>query len=165
VQRTDLNPLEEASGYQALIEEYDHSQDEVAKFVGKSRTHVTNTLRLLRLSDAVKAYINSGQLTAGHARMLVGQPNADALADDIVKRGLSVRQVEAMARKDGKAQARAVKGKTRGKDADTAALERRVSDQLGLNVSIDHKGEGGVLHIAYKDLEQLEDVLRRLEGK
>ena len=168
VQRSDLNPLEEAGGYQALIDQYNRSQDDVAKFVGKSRSHVTNTLRLLRLSDTVKAYIRSGELSAGHARMLVGQPNADELADDIVKRGLNVRQVEALARKDGRAQARGVKGKARpqaGKDADTAALERRVSDALGLNVSIDHKGEGGVLHLEYKDLEQLEDVLRRLERK
>ena len=88
------------------------------------------------------------------------------MRDDIVKRGLNVRQVEALARKDGSAQARAVKGKSpRGKDADTVALERRVSDALGLNVSIDHRGKGGVLHIEYKDLEQLEDVLRRLERK
>ncbi len=156
------------AGYQALIDQYNHSHDDVAKIVGKSRSHVTNTLRLLRLSDTVKAYIRSGELSAGHARMLVGQPNADELADDIVKRGLNVRQVEALARKDGRAQARGVKGKARpqaGKDADTAALERRVSDALGLNVSIDHRGEGGVLHLEYKDLEQLEDVLRRLERK
>jgi ParB family chromosome partitioning protein len=166
VQRTDLNPLEEAAGYLALIDQYNHSQDEVAKFVGKSRSHVTNTLRLLKLSDAVKAYIHSGELTAGHARMLVGQPNAEQLAREIIERGLNVRQVERMARADGRAQARAVKGQTRGraaKDADTVALERRVSDALGLNVTVDHKGEGGVLHIAYKDLDQLEEVLRRLE--
>ena len=163
VQRTDLNPLEEAGGYERLVNEFGHSHDDIAKMVGKSRVHVTNTLRLLKLSDAVKAYINSGELSAGHARMLVGQPNAEELAHDIVKRGLNVRQVEAMARKDGRAQARGVKGKPRGKDADTMALERRVSDALGLNVSISHKGEGGVLHIEYGDLEQLEEVLRRLE--
>ena len=95
VQRTDLNPLEEAGGYERLVSEFGHSHDDIAKMVGKSRVHVTNTLRLLKLSDAVKAYINSGELTAGHARMLVGQPNAEELADDIVKRGLNVRQVEA----------------------------------------------------------------------
>ena len=106
VQRSDLNPLEEAGGYERLVSEFGHSHDDIAKMVGKSRVHVTNTLRLLRLSDAVKAYINSGELSAGHARMLVGQPNAEELADDIVKRGLNVRQVEALARKDGRAQAR-----------------------------------------------------------
>jgi len=166
VQRADLNPLEEAMGYQSLIDEYKHSQNDVAQFVGKSRSHVANTLRLLQLSDQVKAYINSGQLTAGHARMLVGQPNADELARDIVNRGLNVRQVEDIARKSDRGQAKAAKKKSRGgKDADTMALERRVSDALGLNVTIDHKGKGGVLRVEYKELEQLETVLRKLERK
>ena len=102
----DLNPLEEASGYQSLANEFNHSQDDIAKIVGKSRSHVANTLRLLKLPERVKAYINSGKLTAGHARMLVGQPNAEELADQIVDRGLNVRQVEAMARKSGRGQAR-----------------------------------------------------------
>ena len=104
----DLNPLEEASGYQSLANEFNHSQDDIAKIVGKSRSHIANTLRLLNLPERVKAYINSGKLTAGHARMLVGQPNAEELADQIVKQGLNVRQVEAMARKSGRSQARAV---------------------------------------------------------
>jgi ParB family chromosome partitioning protein len=164
VQRTDLNALEEAMGYQALIDEYRHNQNDVAKFVGKSRSHITNTLRLLQLSEPVRALIHSGQLSAGHARMLVGQPNAEEIARDIVKRGLNVRQVEAIARKEGRAQGQGVKSKKRAvKDADTEALERKVSDALGLNVSIDHKGKGGVLRVEYGDLEQLEDVLRRLE--
>ena len=163
VQRADLNPLEEAMGYQSLIDQYKHSQADVAQFVGKSRPHIANTLRLLQLPDSVKALINTGQLTAGHARALVGQPNAEELARDIVNRGLNVRQVEALTQpKDGKPQARAGKGKSR-KDADTMALERRISDALGLNVTIEHRGKGGVVHIAYGDLEQMEDVLRRLE--
>src|SRR5712692_7858927 len=99
VQRTDLNPLEEANGYQALASEFNHSQDDIAKIVGKSRSHVANTLRLLKLSDVIKGYIHSGKLTAGHARALVGQPNAEELADQIVNRGLNVRQVETLARK------------------------------------------------------------------
>ena len=102
VQRSDLNPLEEATGYQSLANEFNHSQDDIAKIVGKSRSHVANTLRLLNLPERVKAYINSGKLTAGHARMLVGQPNAEELADQIVNQGLNVRQVEAMARKSGR---------------------------------------------------------------
>jgi ParB family chromosome partitioning protein len=165
VQRSDLNALEEAMGYQALIDEFAHTQEELSKIVGKSRAHVTNTLRLLKLSEPIKAYIRSGELSAGHARMLVGQPNAEEIARDIITRGLNVRQVEALARRDGRAQARAVKGQgpRPHKDADTMALERRVSDALGLNVTVDHKGDGGVLHIEYSDLEQLEDVLRRLE--
>jgi len=166
VQRTDLNPLEEASGYASLAEEFNYSQDEIAKIVGKSRPHVANTLRLLKLSDAVKAYINAGQLSAGHARLLVGQPNAEEFAEMIVKRGLNVRQVEEMARADGKRQARYVrKTGLNGPDPDTAALEKRVSDVLGLTVRVAHRADGqGVLSIRYRSLDQLEDVLRRLES-
>jgi ParB family chromosome partitioning protein len=164
VQRTDLNPLEEAGGYESLASQYHHSHDDIAKIVGKSRTHVTNTLRLLKLSEPIKAFIRAGKLSAGHARMLIGQPNADELAVEIVDRGLNVRQVEAIARKSGKEQARDVKGKRRArKDADTVALEKRLSDALGLQVSVDHRGKWGVLHIHYRDLEQLQEVLRRLE--
>jgi ParB family chromosome partitioning protein len=152
-------------GYQSLANEFNHSAEEIAKIVGKSRSHVANTMRLLKLSDTVKAFINSGKLTAGHARTLIGQPNADALAEEIVNRGLNVRQVEAMARKSGKEQANELKPKRRtGKDADTAALEKRLSDMLGLQVSVDHRADGGILQIHYRNLEQLEDVLRRLES-
>ena len=165
VQRTDLNPLEEAAGYQSLMNEFDHSQDDVAKIVGKSRSHVANTLRLLKLSEPVKAYVRSGKLSAGHARMLVGQPNAEEFAEMIVARGLNVRQVEELARADGKKQARDLRPpRGSGKDADTVALEKRVSDALGLQVSVDHRGSGGVLHIHYRDVDQLDDVVRRLEG-
>jgi len=165
VQRSDLNPLEEAGGYQSLIEEFHHTHDDVAKIVGKSRVHITNTLRLLKLSEPIKAYIQAGKLTAGHARMLVGQPNAEALAHDIVARGLNVRQVEALARASGAKGAKGSKsGRRSGKDADTVALEKRLSDVLGLTVSVDHRGKGGVLHIHYSDLDQLDDVLRRLES-
>jgi ParB family chromosome partitioning protein len=167
VQRTDLNALEEANGYHALGEEFSYSQDEIAKIVGKSRPHVSNTLRLLKLSDAVKAYINSGQLTAGHARLLVGQPNAEEFAELIVKRGLNVRQVEEMARRDGKKQARYVrKTGLMGPDPDTVALEKRLTDALGLTVRILHRADGqGVLSIRYRNVEQLDDVTRRLESE
>jgi ParB family chromosome partitioning protein len=166
VQRADLNPLEEAAGYLALMEEFDHDQEDVAKIVGKSRSHVANTVRLMKLSEPVKAYVRSGKLTAGHARMLVGQPNAEELAEMIVARGLNVRQVEKLAREDGKKQVRELKPPRRtGKDADTVALEKRVSDALGLQVSVDHRGSWGILQIHYRDLDQLDDVLRRLEGK
>ncbi|HEX3859092.1 MAG TPA: ParB/RepB/Spo0J family partition protein, partial [Pseudolabrys sp.] len=165
VQRADLNAIEEAGGYLALMEEFNHSQDAVAQIVGKSRSHVANTLRLLKLSEPVKAYVLSGQLSAGHARQLVGQPNALEIAEDIVKRGLNVRQVEQIARKDGRAQARDVAGTSKAKDADTKALEKRLSDVLGLTVSVDHKGKGGTLHIQYRDLDQLDAVLRKLERK
>jgi ParB family chromosome partitioning protein len=165
VQRADLNPIEEATGYQALIDEFNHSQDDVAQFIGKSRSHVANTLRLLKLSEPVRALVLSGQLSAGHARQLVGQPNALELAKDIIKRGLNVRQVEQAARKDGRTQARDVAGHARGKDADTKALERRLSDALGLDVSVDHRAKGGTLHIKYKDLDQLDGVLKKLDRR
>ena len=162
VQRTDLNPLEEATGYQVLAAEFNHSHDDIAKVVGKSRSHVANTLRLLKLPDAVKAYINSGKLTAGHARALINQPDPEFAAREIVEKGLNVRQVEALtqaapASQKAKARARVMK------DADTKALEKRLSDTLGLSVSIDHRGKGGVLRVRYRTLDQLDDVIRRLE--
>jgi len=164
VQRADLNPLEEAAGYQALIDEFRHNQDAIATLVGKSRSHVANTLRLLKLSEPIKAHIRSGKLSAGHARMLVGQPNAEELAEKIVAQGLNVRQVEALAREEGESHRK--KAKPRAvKDADTVALEKRLSDALGLQVSVDHRGDGGTLHIHYRDLEQLDEVLRRLEAR
>jgi ParB family chromosome partitioning protein len=166
VQRTDLNPLEEAGGYQALASEYTHSHEDIAKIVGKSRSHVTNTLRLLKLPEAVKAYINAGKITAGAARMLIGADDPEAMAREIVDRGLNVRQVEALAKERAKgpsASGKAVK-KRAMKNADTIALERRVSDALGLAVTIDHRSKGGVLQVHYRTLDQLDDVLRRLES-
>ena len=171
VQRADLNPIEEAAGYLALMEEFKHSQDDVAQIVGKSRSHVANLLRLLKLSEPVKALVQSGELSAGHARQLIGQPNAHEIALDIIKRGLSVRQIEQEMRKDGASQVRDLKneakdrnlGYTSGaKDADTRALEKRLSDALGLEVSVDHRGEGGTLMIKYKNLDQLDEVIRKL---
>src|SRR6516164_5697136 len=169
VQRADLNPLEEAEGYRALIEEFGNSQDEIAKIVGKSRSHVANTLRLLKLPEAIKSYIHAGKLFAGHARMLIGQPDAERLAEEIVARGLNVRQVESLARETAERG-----GKTRGarpgrrgaaKNANLVALEKRISDALGLVVSIDEGKRGGVLTIRYRSLDQLDNVLRRLEKR
>jgi ParB family transcriptional regulator, chromosome partitioning protein len=168
VQRTDLNPLEEAEGYRALMEEFGNSQDEIAKIVGKSRSHVANTLRLLKLPDTVKYHIHNGALSAGHARMLVGQPNAHELAEEIIARGLNVRQVEALARETGRKGATSHRRDPRGrgdKSTDTMALEKRLSDALGLVVSIDHRGERGVMSIRYRSVDQLDDVVRRLEAK
>jgi ParB family chromosome partitioning protein len=166
VQRTDLNALEEAAGYQSLVDEFGYSQDNIAKTVGKSRSHVANTLRLLKLPEPVKAHIHAGRLSAGHARMLIGQDNAAELAEEIVARGLNVRQVEALAQQRAAQAGKPSPRRPRGgaaKDADTLALEKRVSDALGLAVSIDHRGTHGVLHVRYRSLDQLEDVLRRLE--
>jgi len=168
VQRADLNPLEEAEGYRALIEEFGNSQDEIAKIVGKSRSHVANTLRLLKLPETIKSYIHAGKLFAGHARMLIGQPDAERLAEEIIAHGLNVRQVESLAReaaeRGGKSRgARAVR--RAGKNANLVALEKRISDALGLAVSINEAKRGGVLTIRYRSLDQLDDVLRRLEKR
>ena len=162
VQRTDLNPLEEAGGYQALASEYGHSHEDIAKIVGKSRSHVTNTLRLLKLPEPVKAYIHAGKISAGAARMLIGAADPEEMAREIVDRGLNVRQVEALAKDRAPGSGKAVK-KRAVKNADTIALERRVSNTLGLTVTLDHRSKGGVLHIHYRSLDQLEEVLRRLE--
>ncbi len=168
VQRTDLNPLEEAEGYRALTEEHGNSQEEIARIVGKSRSYVANTLRLLKLPDAVKAHIHSGKLDAGHARMLIGAPDAEALAEEIVARGLNVRQVEALtrARKNGKehGNGHASRAST-AKSPDTLMLEKRLSDALGLTVSIEERRRGGILSIHYRNLDQLDEVTRRLERR
>jgi len=166
VQRTDLNALEEAMGYQSLADEYRHSQDAIAKIVGKSRSHVANTLRLLKLPEPVKAYIAAGKISAGHARMLIGQPDPERIARDIVERGLNVRQVEALAQERAEARGRKLKTHKRtAKDPNTLALEKRLSDTLGLAVKIEHRGEGGVIDIRYRSLDQLDDVVRRLESR
>jgi len=162
VQRADLNPLEEAGGYQALANEYKHSHEDIAKIVGKSRSHVTNTLRLLKLSEPIKAYINAGKITAGAARMLIGAPDPEAMAREIVERGLNVRQVEALAKERANGPDKSVK-KRAAKNADTVALERRLSNALGLTVTVDHRSKGGALHIQYRSLDQLDEVVRRLE--
>jgi len=168
VQRTDLNAIEEASGYQALINDFKHSHDEIAKTVGKSRVHITNTLRLLRLPEKVQSLVRSGKVSAGHARVLIGRPDAEELAQKIVEMGLSVRQVEEWGRagkENGKAPLPSA-AKSRGdKDADTVALERRVTNTLGLEVTVDHRGEAGVVHVRYRSLDQLDEIVRRLESK
>jgi ParB family chromosome partitioning protein len=162
VQRSDLNPLEEAGGYQALASDYGHSHDEIARIVGKSRSHVTNTLRLLKLPEPVKAYIHAGKITAGAARMLIGASDPEEMAREIVDRGLNVRQVEALAKDRASGKGRAAKTRAM-KSADTLALERRISDALGLAVVIDHRGEAGVVRIHYSNLDQLDGVVRRLQ--
>ncbi|NIA71691.1 ParB/RepB/Spo0J family partition protein [Pelagibius litoralis] len=168
VQRQDLTPIEEAEGYRRLLEEFQHTQDDLAKVVGKSRSHVANTMRLLSLPEAVKAMVMEGKLSAGHARTLVGCESPEDLAAEIVSKGLNVRQAERLVQ-EAKAGARS---KTRtgssaspgevAKDSDTIALERDLTALLGLKVSIKFHGDGGSLTIHYKTLEQLDDVLHRL---
>jgi ParB family chromosome partitioning protein len=163
VQRTDLNPLEEAAGYQSLAMQYGHSQEVLAKIVGKSRSHVSNTMRLLKLPDAVKAYIEAGQISAGAARMLIGVDDPERMAREIIERGLNVRQVEALAKERARAPRSRSKSRRDAKSADTLALERRLTDALGLTVTFAERGAAGVLQIHYRSLDQLDEVLRRLE--
>ena len=172
VQRADLNPIEEAAGYVALMEQCNHTQEQVAQIVGKSRPYVANLVRLLKLPEPVKKLVRDGKLSAGHARLLIGHINAQILAEMAIDEGYSVRQLEEWVREDNakpgdstfdkqlkKDRARDAKAK----DADTRALEKRLSDALGLTVSVDHKGESGTLHIKYKVLDQLDAVLHKLE--
>jgi ParB family transcriptional regulator, chromosome partitioning protein len=163
VQREDLNPLEEASGYQALIDEFKYHQDEIAKVVGKSRSHIANMLRLLKLPEFVKAAMRTGQISAGHARALIGHPEPEKLAQQIIARGLNVRQVEALVRDEGKSGSSQEKKPPPKKEADTVAMEKRASDALGLTVTIDHRANGGAVHIKYRSLDQLEEIVKRLD--
>ena len=171
VQRADLNPIEEAAGYVALMEQCNHTQDEVAKIVGKSRPYIGNMVRLLKLPEAVKNLVRQGKLSAGHARLLVGHGNPLALAELAIGEGYSVRQLEEWVReqagKPGDATFDIMQKKIRAdaKNADTRALERKLSDALGLKVTVDHKPSGGgTLHIKYGDLDQLDGVLKKLGG-
>jgi ParB family chromosome partitioning protein len=166
VQREDLNAMEEAQGYHALANEFSRSADDIAKIVGKSRSHVANMMRLTKLPEQVQALIASGELTAGHARALIGVPDPAATAKRIIAEGLNVRQVETLAHDIGvpTRKPRTARGAL-VKDADTLALEKRVGDILGLAVSVDHKGPSGTMHIKYRDLEQLDEILRRLNAK
>src|SRR4051794_38236522 len=163
VQRTDLNALEEALGYEALMGEFGHNQDDVAKIVGKSRPHVTNTLRLLKLPDTVKTYLAENKISAGHARALLGQPDPEALARQVVQKGLNVRQLEALTQERATNAGKAPKQRPRGeKDANTAALEKRLTDTLGLAVTIAHRGKGGEVRIRYGTLEELDYLVTRI---
>jgi len=166
VQRADLNAIEEARGYHALAEEFKRGTEEIAKIVGKSRSHVANTMRLTKLPEAVQALITSGELSAGHARALIGVADPVATARRIVDEGLNVRQAEQLAHEQGVPTRKpAGKKTTTVKDADTVALEKRLSDSLGLTVTVDHRDPGGTVHVRYRDLDQLDAIVRRLEAR
>jgi ParB family transcriptional regulator, chromosome partitioning protein len=166
VQREDLNPMEEAQGYHALAGEFKRSPEEIAKVVGKSRSHVANMMRLTKLPTEVQGYIALGQLSAGHARALIGVPDPLATAKRIIAEGLNVRQAEALAHVEGVPQRKPQKARGgKAKDADTVALEKRISDALGLAVHIDHRDTAGTVRIHYRDLDQLDEIVRRLETK
>jgi len=162
VQRADLNPVEEARGYRQLMDDFGYTQEALGKFIGKSRSHIANTLRLLTLPEGVQVMLADGRLSAGHARALVGLDNVMALANEIVKKGLSVREAEALARKGAATDGKSGKAPKPPKDADTRALELRMSNMIGMKVEIDHKGEKGQVTIHYRSLEQLDDICKRL---
>ncbi|WP_113772004.1 ParB/RepB/Spo0J family partition protein [Kiloniella litopenaei] len=178
VQRQDLTPIEEATSYRRLMDEFGHKQDDVAKIIGKSRSHIANMLRLLSLPEEVQELVEKGDLSAGHARALVGADDAVDLAQEIASKGLSVRETERLAKamknelkEPENDQTQLKKPITSSKikpssgpqkDADTLALERDLSNMLGLKVSIDFHGQGGALKISYDTLEQLDNVLHRL---
>lgn len=165
VQRADLNPLEEALGYGQLIEQFSYTQQDLAQVIGKSRSHVANTLRLLRLPTEVQSMLEHGELTAGHARTLITSDDPLALARRIVDSGLSVREAEALHQKDSEARkAPQNRGERREsiKDPDTLALEKQISDVLGLSVTLDHRDRGGKLEIRYKTLDQLDAICTKL---
>jgi len=166
VQRSDLNPLEEALGYEQLIAEHGYTQNDLGEIIGKSRSHVANSLRLLKLPDQVRDMLAEGSLSAGHARALVSTSDPSTLARTIVSKGMSVRDAERLAQNDIKAQSEPKETRPADhKDSDTIALERSLSDALGLDVKISHKGSGGQIRISYRTLEQLESVCNLLEQK
>ncbi|MGX9356018.1 ParB/RepB/Spo0J family partition protein [Roseobacteraceae bacterium S113] len=165
VQRADLNPVEEAAGYRALMEKFGHTQDQVAKALGKSRSHIANILRLLSLPDDLQRKVEAGDLSMGHARALLTADDPHGLAALIVKDGLSVRETEKRAKAKNAPKASSPKPKVE-KDADTRALEGELSAHLGMSVSINHIAgtEGGVMTLKYRDFEQLDDLCRALSG-
>lgn len=168
VQRSDLNPLDEALGYDQLIAEHGYTQNDLGEIIGKSRSHVANSLRLLKLPEPVQDMLSEGSLSAGHARALIPTSDPTTLARSIVAKGLSVRDAERLAQNDIRAQNDPNYAKTARrdeKDADTLALERTLSDSLGLEVTVSHKASGGHLRISYKTLDQLEEICRLLERR
>ncbi|MDT6939697.1 ParB/RepB/Spo0J family partition protein [Brucella pseudogrignonensis] len=164
VQRADLNAVEEALGYQQLIDNHDYTQNDLAQVIGKSRSHVANTLRLLKLPQRVQDFISDGALSAGHARSLITMEDPTALAERVVKEGLSVRQVEALSQARNGAEPKANKSAPVEKDADTKALEKLLSDVTGMKVEINHRERGGEVKVRYSSLEQLDEICRRLQS-
>ena len=167
IQRTDLNPIEEAAGYQQLMDKFGHTQEKLSEALGKSRSHIANLLRLLQLPDGVKDMVETGSLSAGHARALITSENPLELAHQVIKGGLSVRATEKLAKSTAAGKSAKSPGpKSSEKDADTRALESDLMGALGMKVSLKHApGEdGGELTLHYKSLEQLDDLCRKLSA-
>jgi ParB family transcriptional regulator, chromosome partitioning protein len=166
VQRADLNPLEESSGYESLMDEFKYTQADLARVVGKSRSHVANTLRLQKLPPSVKRYLADGRLTAGHARALLAHEDPEGLAKMIVEQGLNVREAEARAQERPVARGKHIRRRAKAaKSPDIRALERRLGDALGLSVEIVPRGAGGEVRVRYKTFEQFESLSRKLGGR
>lgn len=166
IQRANLNPVDEAASYRQLMDKFGHTQDQMATALGKSRSHIANLLRLLSLPDEVQGYLVTGALTAGHARTLVGHPQALSLAREYIQRKLSVREAENLAKKGPALKRRSLPGAPLPKDPDTVQIENELAATLHMKVSIDHKAgdEGGKITISYNSLDQLDDLLRALAG-
>ncbi len=162
IQRADLNPVEEAAGYKQLVERFGHTQEHLAEAMGKSRSYIANLLRLLNLPQEIQTYLRDGRLSAGHARALITTPNPSELARQVIAKGLSVRETEALARNPAKPRKRS-KPQSSEKDADTRVIEQDLSANLGMSVVIDHRAGGeGRLTIQYKTLEQLDQLCQLL---
>lgn len=166
IQRADLNPVEEASGYHQLMMKFGHTQEKLADVLGKSRSHIANAVRLLNLPDDVQGYLRDGRLSAGHARALITAPDAGALARTILQKGLSVRETENLAKKDPSAppKKKSGAGDSGGKDADTRALESDLSAALAMEVRLDHKPgqDAGALTVRYGSLDDLDRLMALL---
>lgn len=164
VQREDLNALEEAEAYRQLIDRYGHGQDEVGKLVHKSRSHIANLLRLLDLPETVKQSLLRGDISMGHARAVAAAPDPVSLTEEIIAKGLSVRQAEDRAKRAKRGPKELVLTERKA-DPDLAALERQLADMLGLKVQVAHKGQGGTVSLHYSSLDQLDMICQRLSGE
>jgi ParB family chromosome partitioning protein len=166
IQREDLNPIEEAQAYRRLIDQFSHSQEALARIVGKSRSHVANLMRLLELPEDVQALVMDGRLSMGHGRALIGAPDCGVLAEEIARKGHSVRETERLVRRardvaKGVTPSSSLSG---GRDPDLMAMEEHLADLLGLKVSITHEGGKGALSLEYSSLDQLDMICQRLTG-
>jgi ParB family transcriptional regulator, chromosome partitioning protein len=164
IQREDLNAIEEAQAYKRLVQDYGHTQEELGRIVHKSRSHVANLLRLLELPAKVQVLVGTGELSMGHARALVGAQDPEGLAEEIVRRGLSVRETEKLVREGKPTRQRPLPIEYKGASADIAALERQLGDMLGLKVAIKHSPKGGTVTLSYSSLDQLDMICQRLSG-
>lgn len=166
IQREDLNPIEEAQAYRRLIDQFDHSQEALARIVGKSRSHVANLMRLLDLPEDVQTLVMGGRLSMGHGRALIGAPDCAALADEIARKGLSVRETERLVRRARETARGGSSGTTgsAGRDPDLIAMEEHLADLLGLKVGITHEAGKGMLTLQYSSLDQLDMICQRLTG-